>query len=238
MIQENSHKYSISAMCKMLSVSRSTFYYQEKPKKVDSKLENAVIEEFRKSRNNYGTRKLKIVLARQDIHVSRFKIGKIMAKYNLISNYTLRNKKYKKSAGNMDNIPNKLDRKFDEKEKYEVIVSDLTYIKIAGQWKYLCLMLDLCGRKIVGSAVGNQRNAKLVEQAFRLKTKRPSRTPSFSAKPKIFFLKACMRVCNGRKKAEIRWVEGFIPDTQHHRPPQRPGPQAGSNWRQTCLSPV
>jgi transposase InsO family protein len=50
--------------------------------------------------------------------------------------------------------------------KYDVVVSDLTYIKIAGRWHYLCLLLDLCGRKIIGSAVGNQHNAKLVEKAF------------------------------------------------------------------------
>jgi putative transposase len=46
------------------------------------------------------------------------------------------------------------------------VVSDLTYVKIAGQWRYLCLLLDLCGRKIIGSAVGNYKSAKLVETAF------------------------------------------------------------------------
>jgi len=46
------------------------------------------------------------------------------------------------------------------------VVSDLTYIKIAGKWHYLCLLLDLCGRKILGSAISSQKNAKLVEAAF------------------------------------------------------------------------
>ena len=31
---------------------------------------------------------------------------------------------------------------------------------------HVCLLLDLCGRKILGSAVGNHKDAKLVETAF------------------------------------------------------------------------
>jgi len=153
-------------MCKVLNIPRSSYYYKETPKSVDTTLENAVIEEFRVSRNNYGTRKLKVVLNRRQIKVSRRKIGKIMKKYSLISNYTLRNKKRKQALINTDNVSNIVDRKFENRIKYEVVVSDLTYIKIAGKWRYLCVLLDLCGRKILGSAIGNQHNAKLVETAF------------------------------------------------------------------------
>jgi transposase InsO family protein len=153
-------------MCKILELPRSSYYYKETPKTTDSELENAVIEEFRRSRNNYGTRKLKIILNRHGFAVSRRRIGKIMAKYGLVSNYTLRCNKKRKRTVNNDEIANIVERKFDERKKYEVVVSDLTYIKIAGKWHYLCLLLDLCGRKILGSAVGNQHNAKLVETAF------------------------------------------------------------------------
>ena len=59
-----------------------------------------------------------------------------------------------------------MQREFDGRRQYEVVVSDLTYVKIAGQWRYLCLLLDLCGRKILGSAVGSKKDAKLVETAF------------------------------------------------------------------------
>lgn len=154
-------------MCKVLKVPHSTYYYREKPAKADSKLENAVIREFGKSRNNYGTRKLKIVLNRQGFVVSRRRIGKIMKKYDLVSNYVLRRKKRKKSDVNNDEVANVVNREFAPKrKKHEVVVSDLTYVKIAGKWHYICLLLDLCGRMILGSAVGHQHNAKLVETAF------------------------------------------------------------------------
>ena len=166
MIRANAHKYSISAMCRALKIPRSSYYYEETPKHINSDLENAVIEEFRKSRNNYGTRKLKIVLWRRGLTVSKRRIGKIMHKYNLVSNYTLRRKKKRKNIVNDDEIANVVGREFDNRKKYEVVVSDLTYVRICGKWHYLCLLLDLCGRKILGSAISSQKNARLVETAF------------------------------------------------------------------------
>jgi transposase InsO family protein len=153
-------------MCKALKIPRSSYYYEESPKIIDSALENAVIKEFHDSRGNYGTRKLKVMLSRRGFIASKRRIGVIMRKYGLISSYTLRNKKKKTATTNITKIPNHLDRNFDGHAKYDVVVSDLTYIKIAGKWRYLCLLLDLCGRKILGSAIGNEHNAKLVESAF------------------------------------------------------------------------
>ena len=153
-------------MCKVLKLPRSSYYYEEKPKPVDSALENAVIEEFRKSRNNYGVRKLRVVLNRRKFIVSHRRIGRIMAKYGLVSNYTLRRSGKRKTTVNNDDTANIVAREFDGRERYEVVVSDLTYVKIAGKWHYICPLLDLHGRKIIGSAVGTQKDGKLVESAF------------------------------------------------------------------------
>ena len=166
MIYANRHKYSISAMCKALKIARSTLYYKDTPRPIDTELENAVIVEFKGSRNNYGTRKLKKALNKRKFRVSRRRIGKIMAKYELVSNYTLRRKKKGKEAVNNDETANIVAREFDGRGKYEVVVSDLTYVEIGRTWHYLCLLLDLCGRKILGSAVGHRKDAKLVETAF------------------------------------------------------------------------
>jgi len=85
-------------MCKALNLNRSTYYYSEIDKKVDTELENAVIHEFYLSRRNFGTRKLKRQLARKQngheaIRVSRKRIGDIMKKYSLVSKYTLKHRK-------------------------------------------------------------------------------------------------------------------------------------------------
>ena len=59
MIKNNTHKYSVSAMCKVLNVPRSTYYYESKTKRDESQLVTDIIEIFRRSRNNYGIHKIK-----------------------------------------------------------------------------------------------------------------------------------------------------------------------------------
>jgi transposase InsO family protein len=155
----------------VLKLNRSSYYYNEKEKAYDAELENAVIHEFCLSRQNYGTRKLKQVLRRKQngheaLRVSRRRIGNIMKKYSLVSKYTLRRRKKRRADINEAAIPNIVDRDFSDRQPLEVVVSDLTYLKCAGRWYYLCLLLDLHGRKIIGSAIGHQKDAKLVRKAF------------------------------------------------------------------------
>ena len=59
MIKSNSHKYSVSAMCRVLQVNRSTYYYEVKQKKDEAELVSDITEIFKSNRNNYGTRKIK-----------------------------------------------------------------------------------------------------------------------------------------------------------------------------------
>jgi len=81
-------------MCVFLEVSRSLVYYHlNKEPNVSSK-EEEIIEEhikeiFRLSRNNYGTRKIKVELKKLGYQVSRKKIARLMRKNSLVSNYTV-----------------------------------------------------------------------------------------------------------------------------------------------------
>ncbi|QCT75788.1 transposase [Macrococcoides canis] len=48
----------------------------------------------------------------------------------------------------------------------EALVSDLTYVKVAGQWHYICLFIDLFNREIVGYSAGKNKDANLVSKAI------------------------------------------------------------------------
>jgi len=153
-------------MCKFLGISRSLVYYQRKVKPINTELENKVIEIFRKSRNNYGTRKIKNELTKDGYIASRKIIRKIMQKYGLISKYTIRQFKVHKDGCNNADTPNVVDRKFDDRRHLEVLISDLTYVKVSGKWCYICLLVDLFNREIVGYSAGSKKDAKLVYEAF------------------------------------------------------------------------
>ena len=47
-------------MCKVLQISRSTYYYEAKQKPDESELVSNIVDIFKSSRNNYGTRKIKV----------------------------------------------------------------------------------------------------------------------------------------------------------------------------------
>ena len=77
-------------MCRKLGIPRSLVYYKKKDRVYNTTLENGVIKEFKDSRNNYGSRKIKVELDKKNITASRRKIREIMKKYNLVSNYTIK----------------------------------------------------------------------------------------------------------------------------------------------------
>ena len=103
---------------------------------------------------------------RQCYIVLRRKIGKIMKKYGLVSNYTIKQFKKQKSTTNEEKTENLVKQEFGDRKKLEVVVSDLTYVNIAGKWNYICLLLDIAGREIIGFAAGKEKDAELVRKAF------------------------------------------------------------------------
>ena len=85
----------------------------------------------------------------------------------LVSNYTVKQFKVHKASCNEEEGENILNREFEREKQLDVVVSDLTYVNVAGKWNYICLILDLWNREIIGYAAGIHKDAKLVYKAFR-----------------------------------------------------------------------
>ena len=154
-------------MCAVLQVSRSTYYYESKALPVDeTELVHSIKEIFRRSRQNYGTRKIKYELAKQEITVSRRRIGRIMKQEGLVSNYTVAQFKPHVDKCNESKISNIVNREFNNQQAYHVVVSDLTYVKVGTNWNYICVLIDLFNREIIGYSAGRNKDASLVVQAF------------------------------------------------------------------------
>lgn len=84
----------------------------------------------------------------------------------LVSNYTIKQFKVHKTNCNEEKVSNIVKRNFENREYLEVVVSDLTYVNVAGRWNYICCILDLHNREIVGYAASRNKDAKLVYKAF------------------------------------------------------------------------
>lgn len=46
------------------------------------------------------------------------------------------------------------------------MVSDLPYVRVGAKWNFVCLLVDLYNREIVGRAAEEHRDARLVKSAF------------------------------------------------------------------------
>lgn len=129
-------------------------------------LTHLVKQVFEENRNVYGTRKIKAVLARKGIVASRRRIRRLMQEQNLSSRYTVKSFRVHTNTTNEAKTQNRVNRAFDDREPLEVIVSDLTYVRVKDRWCYVCLILDLHARKIIGFSCGGHKTAELVLQAF------------------------------------------------------------------------
>lgn len=106
------------------------------------------------------------MLDNQGIRVSRRKIGRIMKKRGLTSSYTRAYYKHHGASCNEAPVENLLNREFARKNPLEAIVTDLTYVKVGKNWHYICLILDLFNREIIGYSCGAQKSAELVKVIF------------------------------------------------------------------------
>ena len=62
---------------------------------------------------------------------------------------------------------NHLKQNFNQKTPNLVWVSDITYLKAAGKWYYLCIVMDLYSRKVISWHISANADADLVITAFR-----------------------------------------------------------------------
>jgi len=124
------------------------------------------VDIFKRNRSVYGARKIKVELFKCGFTVSRRRIGPIMNQQGLVSVYTRAEYKPQKAGCNESVQQNVLKRPFDQDEAKKVVVSDLTYVRVQGKWNYICVLLDLFNREIIGFSTGEQKDTQLVARAF------------------------------------------------------------------------
>ena len=149
-------------------MSRSEYY---RPKaKVDSeekKIEKQVIHCFNKNHANYGRIRIKKSLKRKGINISESKISRILKKNGLQAKSGRNRKKRKATPSEQQYIEENLI-----KNKLEITIpnylwcSDITELKCKNCKIYLCGVIDVATRRIVGWSIAKTQTQKLVQDAF------------------------------------------------------------------------
>ena len=156
----------------MLNVTRSAYYaWDGRPESKRSirkkELTEQVKEEFFRNHKIPGARKIAKKLSTPTTPVGRNSVSKIMRENGWIPKVV---KKYKATTNSNHNLPvaeNILNRDFHADKLNQKWVSDITYIPTDEGWLYLAGVLDLCGRELVGWAMGERMTKELVITALR-----------------------------------------------------------------------
>lgn len=164
-------EFGIRAMCRVLQVSRSGYYESlRRPPSAhsieDDKLRPQVKAAFMTGRKNYGTRRIKDALKKQETRVSRRRIGRLMLEEDLQVQTKRKFKVTTDSNHDKPIAPNLLEREFTVKSPDTVYVGDITYIPTREGWLYLAVVIDLFSRAVVGWSMGSRITAGLVNGAM------------------------------------------------------------------------
>jgi len=155
----------VNELCEVLGINRSSYYaYKARKRKPDVKrviLRVKVTEWFNDSRGSAGSQTLREQMNDAGFTSGRFKVRSLMREAGLKSGQPGPSP-YKKYGQARVDIPNLLDRQFDVPEPNKVWCSDISYVWAGDRWHYLAVVMDLCTRRVVGSAISDKPNAQLV----------------------------------------------------------------------------
>jgi transposase InsO family protein len=132
----------------------------------NEQLTESIREVFVQNRNVYGTRRIAKILAKDEIAISRKRIGRLMKSAGLICKTKCKFKVTTDSKHNQPISPNLLERQFTVLNPDKCWVGDITYIPTKNGWLYLATVIDLYSRQVIGWSMADNMKAKLVNDAL------------------------------------------------------------------------
>ncbi|CAA0098087.1 Uncharacterised protein [BD1-7 clade bacterium] len=171
MIQQQQESDSISRLCRVLDVNRSSYrYWVSHPKKmVPDRLK--IVAELKRwfgvSLGSAGSRSLVHLLGQSDFKVSRWLVRKLMKQEGLVSRQIPQHK-YARADQSHVLIPNVLGRQFQPAKPNQIWCGDVTYVWGGSGWIYLAVVIDLFARRVVGYATSKSPDSELTKKALRM----------------------------------------------------------------------
>ena len=163
MININEKQLSISTQCRLLSISRSGWYYQAKGESaLNLTLMKLIDAQFLKT-PYYGSRQMARHLRRQGYCVGRHRVRRLMRLMGIEAVY----QKPKTSQPHPEHkIYPYLLRGIDITRNNQVWCADITYIPIKRGFLYLTAIMDWHSRKVLSWRLSNTMDAQFCQEAL------------------------------------------------------------------------
>lgn len=165
--------YSISLLCRVLEISKSSYYKwvgNNRSSKIDEY--EALVSKIEKlhndSRNTYGSPRIFQKLKKAGEKVSKNTVAKLMSKNNIKAKTKKKFKITTDSKHNLNISPNLLARNFSPERPNQAWCGDITYISTNEGWLFLATVIDLYSRKIIGWSMNKRMKKSLVVDAMKM----------------------------------------------------------------------
>ena len=150
-----------------MGLARSTYYYRSRQVSMEAKKEEAdlrdrieqIVVEFAR----YGYRRVTYQHRREGWEVNHKRVARVMREQSLQCQIKRRWVKTTDSDHGYRIYPNLLNG-LDVRQRNQVWVADITYIRILTGFLYLAVVLDLFSRRVIGWALCEQIDAELTDR--------------------------------------------------------------------------
>ncbi len=154
-----------------MGLARSTYYYRCGQVSMEGRKEEAdlrdrieqIVVEFAR----YGYRRVTYQLRREGWEVNHKRVARVMREQSLQCQIKRRWVKTTDSDHGYRIYPNLL-KGLEVRQRNQVWVADITYIRILTGFLYLAVILDLFSRKVIGWALSEQIDAELALAGLRM----------------------------------------------------------------------
>lgn len=161
-------------LCEALDVPRGTFYNHIFRNKKDNtwyakrreELRVAIQKVFDENNQIFGAGKITAILKEQGYSTSEETVRRLMNDMGLVS--IRQNAKALYEQEKREFYKNRLKQQFNVKIPNSVWVSDVTYFKCNNKNYYICVIIDLYARKVIGYKIGFNNSTQLIKSTFKI----------------------------------------------------------------------
>jgi putative transposase len=185
-MSEQRGTHSVEKMAEILRAARSGYYcWIEGRKSARAVEEKELVEQIQhiqgEVRHSYGSPRMREELLRRGRHVGKKRVARIMRENALGPQPKRRFVLTTRSEKGQEVAQNLLDRNFEAPAVNRVWVSDISYVATAEGWLYLCIVLDLYSRRVVGWSLSCALDTEMVLAAVTMAVirRRPPRLLMF-----------------------------------------------------------
>lgn len=180
-VAESQNTYSVTALCRVLKISRCGYYAaRSRPPSRRARTNAELLQRIRRihatSRENYGAVKTLNALRTEGIDCGLKRVARLRRLHGIEAKRRRRFKQAYAARHSEPPAPNLLERDFTATTRDRVWATDITFIPTREGWLYVAVVIDLYSRRVVGWSMQQRINLSLALEALTMALR--NRTPN------------------------------------------------------------